>query len=163
MTDESIRIRRIMSTINTDRGSSHNNALVQSHHSGSSAEQTIVTHSNPETKVNKRPLVVKKDGYSYPSNPTNGYASRRRDGFYGCLGYGSYTHRSASCSKKNDTDGRRLFWQESWDHVSSTRKRASEPIRQSLLQTNYTCKSKITVNNNCIHINTVNTSRKRTD
>ena len=70
LTDESRRIRRIMSTMNTNRV--HSNTLVQSHYSGSSAEQTIVAHSNPEAKVNERPLVVKKDGHSYPSNPTNG-------------------------------------------------------------------------------------------
>ena len=49
--DESRRIRRIMSTMNTDRV--HNNTVVQSHHSGSSVEQTIIAHSNPEAKVNE--------------------------------------------------------------------------------------------------------------
>ena len=34
--------------------------LVQSHHSGFSTEQTIVTHSDPEAMVNNRPLVIKK-------------------------------------------------------------------------------------------------------
>ena len=72
--DESRRIRRIMSTMNTDRV--YNNAVVQSHHSGSSVEQTIIAHSNPEAKVNERPLVVTKDDHSYPSNPINGYVSR---------------------------------------------------------------------------------------
>ena len=65
--------------MNTDRV--HNITLVQSHYSSSSAEQTIVADSNPDTKVNERPLVVKKDGHSYSSNPTNCYVSRWRDGF----------------------------------------------------------------------------------
>ena len=50
LSDESRHIRRIMSIMSTDRV--HNNTLVQSYHSGSSVEQTIVAHSNPETKVN---------------------------------------------------------------------------------------------------------------
>ena len=49
-----------MSTMTTDRGSSHNNTLVQSHHSFSSTEQTVVTHSDPEAMVDNRPLVIKK-------------------------------------------------------------------------------------------------------
>ena len=141
----------------------HNNTVVQSHHSGSSAEQTIIAHFNPEAMVNKRPLVVKKDGYKYPSNPTNGYVSRWRDGFFGCLGCGSDNHRFVSCSKKNDLDSRSLFWQELWDHVPSTRKRASEPICPSLLHSNLTGKSNVATNTNSIHINTLNSSRKRTN
>ena len=62
LSDESRRIRKIMSTMNTDRGSSTNASFVQSHHSGSSAEQTIAAHSNPEAKVDERPLETKKDG-----------------------------------------------------------------------------------------------------
>ena len=141
----------------------HNNTVVQSRYSGSSAEQTIVAYSNPEAKVKERPLVVKKDGHSYPSNPTNGYVSRWRDGCFGCLGCGSDNHRFASCSKKNDLDSRSLFWQELWAHVPSTRKRASGYIRPSLLHSNPTGKSDVTTNTNSIHINTRNSSRKRTD
>ena len=117
LTDESRRLRRIMSTMNSDRV--HNNTLVQSNDSSSSAEQTIVAHSNLEAKVNERPLVVKKDGHNYPSNPTNSYVSRWRDGFFGCLGCGSDNHQFASCSKENDLDSRSLFWQELWVHVPS--------------------------------------------
>ena len=73
-------------------GTSNNNSFVQSHHSGSSAEQTIVAHSNPAAKANERPLVIKKDGKSYPRNPTNDYVSRWPDGFFGCLGCGSDTY-----------------------------------------------------------------------
>ena len=51
---------RIMSTMTTDRGSLHNIILVQSHLSGSAAEQTIATHSNPEAIVNDIPLVIEK-------------------------------------------------------------------------------------------------------
>ena len=108
-------------------------------------------------------MVVKKDDHSYPSNPTNGYVSRWRDGFFGCLGCGSDNHRFASCSKKNNLDSRSLFWQELWNHVPSTRKRASEPIRPSLIHSNPTGKSDITANTNSIHINTPNSSRKRTE
>ena len=38
ISNENRRIRKIMSTMNTDRGSSTNTSFVQSHHSGSSAE-----------------------------------------------------------------------------------------------------------------------------
>ena len=44
--------------------------------------------------------MVKKDEQIYTSNPTNGYVSRWRGGFFGCLGCGSDNHRFASCSKK---------------------------------------------------------------
>ena len=60
LTDEIRRIKRIISTMTTDRGASHNNTLGQSHHSGFSADQTIVTHSNPEAMVNDSPLVIKR-------------------------------------------------------------------------------------------------------
>ena len=59
--------------MNTDRV--HNNTVVRLHHFSSFAEQTIVAYSNSETKVNERPLVVKKDCPSYPSNQTNDYVS----------------------------------------------------------------------------------------
>ena len=128
-----------MSTVNTDRV--HNNNLIQSHHYGSSTEQTIVAHSNPDAKVNERLLVVKKYEHSYPSNSTNGYVSCWRDGFFGCLGCGSDEHRFASYSKKNDPDSRRLFWQKLWVYIPSTRKKASEPIRLSLHHSHPTGKS----------------------
>ena len=96
--------------MNSDRV--HNNTLVQSRDSGSSAEQTIVALSNLEAKINERLLVVKKDGHNYPSNPTNSYVSRWRDGFFGCLRCGSDNHRFASCSKKHDSDSKSFFWQE---------------------------------------------------
>ena len=108
-------------------------------------------------------MVGKKDDHSYPSNPTNGYVSRWRDGFFGCLGCGSDNHRFTSYSKKNDSDSKHFFWQELLAHVPSTIKRASEHIRPSLLQSNPTSISNVTANNNCILINTANTSRKRTD
>ena len=78
--------------MSSDRDTSNNNSFVQSHHLGSSAEQTIVAHSNPAAKANERPLVIKKDGKSYPRNPTNDYVSRWPDGFFGCLGCGSDTY-----------------------------------------------------------------------
>ena len=56
-----------------------------------------------------------------------------------------------------------MFWQGIWAHVPSTKKRTSDPIRSSLFQSNATSKSNVTANNNCIHINSANTSRKRTD
>ena len=56
-----------------------------------------------------------------------------------------------------------MFWQNIWAHAPSARKRASDPIRPSLFQSNPTSKSNVTANNNCIHINSANTSRKRTD
>ena len=91
-----------MSALPTDRISSHNNTFVESHHSRTSAEQTIVTHSNPEAMANDRPLAVKKGGFSYPQDPTNGYISRWRDDFRGCLACGSEAHRLASCTLKSD-------------------------------------------------------------
>ena len=108
LTDESRRIRRIMPTMNTDRV--HNNTIVQFHHSSSSAEHIIVVHSNPETNINGRPLVAKKDEHSYPSNPTNCYVSCWRDRFFGCLGCGSNNHRFVSFSKKNIIIVESLFW-----------------------------------------------------
>ena len=98
LADETRHIRRIMSTLPTDRISSHNPIFVESHHSSSSTEQTIVAHSNPEAMINDRPLAVKKDGFSYPQNPTKGYISRWRDDFRGCLTCGSNTYRFASCT-----------------------------------------------------------------
>ena len=163
VTDESRRIRRIVSTMNSNRGTSNNNSFVQSHHSGSSAEQTIVAHSNPAAKANERPLVIKKDGKSYPRNPTNNYVSRWPDGFFGCLGCGSDTHRFAVCSQRNNADIKRLFWQELWAHVPTTRQRESEVIHPSLLHSKPSCHSDITTNTNSIQTNTTSISRKRTD
>ena len=62
-----------MSIVTNDRGSSHHNLLVNSHHSETATEQTIVTHSVPNAVVTEHPLVKKNDGQSYPTNPTNGY------------------------------------------------------------------------------------------
>ena len=90
-------------------GTSNNNSCVQSYHSGSSAEQTIVAYSNPAAKANERPLVIKKDGKSYSRNPTNGYISHWPDGVFGCLGCDSDTHRFAVCSQRNNADIRQLF------------------------------------------------------
>ena len=62
--------------------------------------------------------------------------------------------------KKHDSDSRSLFWQELWAHVPSTKKRSSEHIRPSLLQSNPTDISDITTNTNSIRINAPHSSRK---
>ena len=152
-----------MSTLPTDRISSHNNTFVESHHSSSSAEQTIVTHSNPEAMVNERPLAVKKDGFSYPQNPTNGYISRWRDGFRGCLSCGSDTHRFASCTSRSDPTNKLLFWKELWAHVPTTRKKKSEPIHQSLIDADPSCSPSNKATANCIQTDIAPNPRKRLD
>lgn len=48
-----------MSIVTNDRGSSHHNLLVNSHHSETATEQTIVTHSVPNAVVTEHPLVKK--------------------------------------------------------------------------------------------------------
>ena len=128
-----------MSTLPTDRISSHNDTFVKSHHSSSSAEQTIVTHSNPEAMVNNRPLAVEDNGFNYLQNPTNGYISHWRDGFRGCLACGSETHRFVSCTLKSDPTKKLLFCQEIWAHVPTTRKKKSEAIHQSLIDADPSC------------------------
>ena len=150
---------RIMSTMTTDRGSSHNSILVQSHHSGSAAEQTIATYSNPKAIVNDRPLVIKKNGFSYTKNPTNGYVSRWRDGVRGCLACGSDIHRFASCPSRNDPKNKSFCWQEIWAHVSTTRKRKSEPIHQYLLDANPVCSSNVDATANFIQTNSAHNSK----
>ena len=59
--DENRRIRRIMFTVTNDRGSSHHNLLINSYHSGSAVEQTVVTHSVPDTMVTERSLFEKNE------------------------------------------------------------------------------------------------------
>ena len=39
-------------------------------HSRFTAEKTIVQYTNPETKIDERPLII-KDGTEYSINPTN--------------------------------------------------------------------------------------------
>ena len=60
------------------------------------AEETIRSHTGtPDTHTQprpSRPLVIGKDGKSYPTNPTTNYISRFADGFRGCLGCGSVSH-----------------------------------------------------------------------
>ena len=163
LSDESRRIRKIMSTMNTDRGSSTNTSFVQSHHSGSSAEQTIAAHSNPEAKVDERPLETKKDGKQYPRNPTNGYISRWPDGFHGCLGCGSDDHRFAMCPQRSNKDIRQLFWQELWAHVPTTRTKKSSDVHQSIHDSKPPSPSTITVNTNNIRTITQTNTRKRTE
>ena len=55
-----------------------NNAL--NNYSGSTAEQTIVQHANPEAKISERPLTMKY-GNKYLTNTTNGYISQWVDRF----------------------------------------------------------------------------------
>ena len=64
------------------------------YYSNSPAELTIEHHSNPLPSLDSssKPLVVKKDGQSYPQNPTNEYISRYPSNFFGCLGCGAVDH-----------------------------------------------------------------------
>ena len=163
LTDENRHIRYIISTMTTDRGSSHNNILVQSHNSSSSAEQIIVTHSNPEAMVNIKPLVIIKDGFRYPKNPTNGYVSRWCGDFRGCLACGSDIYRFASCSSRNHPKNKSLFSQELWAHVPTTRNRKSEPIHQSFLDADPACSFNVDTTTNFIQTNPAHNLRKITD
>ena len=54
-----------MFIVTNDRGSSHNNLLVNSYHSGSAAEQTIVTDSIPDAMVTEQYLITKGGGENY--------------------------------------------------------------------------------------------------
>ena len=59
----------------------------------SEAESTIRSHTDTSTQSRPaRPLVIGKDGNTYPMNPTNNYISRFADGFRGCIGSGSVAH-----------------------------------------------------------------------
>ena len=75
LSNESRRIRRIMSTVNNDRRSPHHNLLVNFHHSGYAAEQTIAMYSVPDAMVTERPLFEKNDGKFYSTNPNHSYIS----------------------------------------------------------------------------------------
>ena len=68
LSDENCRIRRIIFIVTNDRGSSHNNLLGNSYHSGFAAEQTIVTDSIPDAMVTEQYLVTKGGGENYPKN-----------------------------------------------------------------------------------------------
>ena len=48
-----------MSTVTNDRRSPHHNLLVNFHHSGYAAEQTIAMYSVPDAMVTERPLFEK--------------------------------------------------------------------------------------------------------
>ena len=113
--------------------------------------------------MNDKLLFIKKEGFSYPKNPTNGYISRWRDDFRGYLACGSDIHRFASCPSRNDLKNKSLFWQELWTHVPITRKRNSETIHQSLLDTDLVYSSNVDATTNFKQTNPAHNSRKRTD
>ena len=93
-------------------------------------ELTIAKHSDPVPSVDSssKPLVVKKDGQSYPRNPTNGYISRYPSNFFGCLGCGAVDHLFKECQHNRVSTVRSLYWQELWAHVPKTRKKISHPF-----------------------------------
>ena len=62
--------------------------------------------------------MTKPDGTIYPNNP--------------CLNCGSTNHQFASCSKKDNVEDTKLFWQEIRVYIPSTRKRESDPILRFL-------------------------------
>ena len=76
--------------------------IALANHSRSTTEQTIVQHTNLDTKPNERPLPIKQDGNKYPTNPNNGYISLWADGLQGCLTCASTHHRFVACPKKDD-------------------------------------------------------------
>ena len=89
---ENHRIRKIISSFNTECGSFQHNLLVASHYSASSSEQTIVKHSSSDS-ISTIKSLVKKMTEKISKNPTNGYISKETDGFYGYLACGSTTHQ----------------------------------------------------------------------
>ena len=71
------------------------------------AESTIRFHTDTSTQPKpSRPLVIEKDGKSYPINPTTNYISRFPDGFLGCLGCGSVAHLFRECPEKKQQDNK---------------------------------------------------------
>ena len=131
LADEAKRIKKLLSSHLHPRSHSHShvpNAL--SHYSSNSqAETTITRHSElPPLIDTPKPMVVKQDGKSYPQNPSNGYVSKYPDGFFGCLGYGSSTHRFRKCKDHSDPAVRKVYWRELWAHVAHTRKRPCNPF-----------------------------------
>ena len=128
------RIHRIMTVFTNGRDSSHY-LLVNSHqgaylhYSGSNTEQTMNRYSaSNDTLPSSEPLVTKPDGLTYPNNPCIGFVSKWPDGFNGCLACSSTKHRFTSCSKKDNVEDKKLFWQKFWAHIPSTRERKCDPI-----------------------------------
>ena len=56
-----------------------------------------------------------------------------------------------------------VFFQELWAHTPSTRRRKSEPIHQTLIDTNPNCSSNVVANTHLIQTNPAHSSSKGTD
>ena len=130
LADETKRIAKLLSSHLSPRLHSNLIDSANFHYSNSQAELTIQQHSEPPSILDSssRPLVVKRDGKSYPNNPTNEYISRYPDGFFGCLGRGASSHQFKECKDNRVNTVRSLYWQELWDRVPKTRKRSSPPF-----------------------------------
>ena len=130
LADETKRIAKLLSSHLSPRLHSNLIDSANFHYSNSQAELTIQQHSEPPSILDSssRPLVVKRDGKSYPNNPTNEYISRYPDGFFGCLGRGASSHQFKECKDNKVNAVRRLYWQELWARVPQTRKRVSFPF-----------------------------------
>ena len=140
LSDETRRIRRIMSQnvalnnstqhhlVSNNDNTSSSPTLTKPNHQGPAAEQTITQHTNPETKQSDRPLTRRNNEKYYPTNPTNDHISNWEDGVQGCLGSGDSHHRFVTCTDKHKSLSRQIFWQEFWAHIPTTRTRKCDPI-----------------------------------
>ena len=111
LADESKRIKKILSSHLSPRSYATLIGSGNCHYSNSEAELTIAKHSDPVPSVNSssKPLVVKKDGQSYPQNSTNGYISRYPSNFFGCLGCGAVDHLFKECQHNRFSIVRSLY------------------------------------------------------
>ena len=77
----------------------------------SEAESTIRSHTDTSAQSRpSRPLVIGKDGNSYPMNPTTNCISRFADGFRGCLGCGSVSYLFRVCPEKQNKTMKYIFF-----------------------------------------------------
>ena len=89
--------------VNTNNNTHSGSPVLADHnHQGSAAEQTITQHINSEARQSKRPLTTRNNGKHYPTDPTNGYISKRVDDFKECLACGESQHRFATYKHKHN-------------------------------------------------------------
>ena len=129
LADEAKRIKKLLSTHLHPRSHQHVPNALSHYTSNSQAETTITRHSDRTSSIDTpRPMVVKQDGKSYPTNPSNGYVSKYPDSFFGCLGCGSTDHQFRKCKDNRNHDVRKVYWQELWAHFPHTQKRPAGPL-----------------------------------
>ena len=105
----------------------------------SQTESSIRSH-NPTTPHSRpsRPLMKGNNGKFYPKNSITNYISRFADGFSGCLGCGSESHKFRECPQKNSSEMKNNFFLDLNAHVPSTRNEEAAPITHSQNNSHYT-------------------------